>query len=115
MPDNATTQQPRPFLESFPWMPEAVANASPPSPWDATDVPEVLATIASLCSWLGPFLPAPEIVAIAGHDLQGQSADSLEATQYPAATELLADLRSVISYLAMIGAGLEVLTNDSGQ
>jgi hypothetical protein len=102
------------FRESFPTIHHAVATALATGPvsWSGRDEPDILATIQELASWLGPFLPRPENVAIASLRLQGLESDDVVSLTYGSPDDLLADLHVLIPYLAMVAAAIECLTDE---
>jgi hypothetical protein len=108
---HASTDSRTAFRDSFPAIHQAVAtvSASEPASWAGRDEPDILATIEELASWLGPFLPRPENVAIASRALQGQESEDVVSRTYGSPDDLLADLHVLIPYLAMVAAAIECL------
>lgn len=108
---DTTTESLPPFLDSFPWIAEAVATAETqrPASWEDSDASEMLQTLETLCTWFGPFLPRPEYLALAARDLAGSEADSLTGLEHQTPAALLGDIRFLIQYLAVVGAAIEHL------
>ena len=100
------------FARSFPDIRHALTTAARqrPATWDERDEPDVLQGIEQLCSWLGPFLPPPASVALAARELAGRESAGPFGLDHREPAAILADLPALITYLAMVGAALECIT-----
>lgn len=99
------------FTALHPDIAEAISAAHAPPSWEGRDELEMLSHIDQVCSWLGPFLPAPELLALATVAHAGKEVTFL-CDEGPTTEAMVADLAVLIGYLIRYGAALECLASE---